>query len=334
MAVLRFWWLNMVLLPVQLGLLALFVEGLSQNPVVANVVVLSIVFVVRYLATTMWVYERPDSATSARLPARHGQPEVLAPTISRSVVLPTGPVPRVALRLGAAIVAALLAFPAVAVHAWHLLSGQPLTAVAGAFVACVAAAVVTVRAAPPTGDPDVHDRQLDVILALPALAAALFLSFAWPQRFTAAGLPGSREVVAFTVFLTGAAVLLLGTRCTARLRLLLLAPLLMLPAVENAPALALVLLVVFGVLAGRAAWDGLTAGRAAIGRRWPALPGRPLPARAPVTAPVRSLRAPTKLPTWQPTMLLVLAVAAVLGFLAVATPAPDVAAPITSLGTP
>jgi putative flippase GtrA len=54
----RFWLVNAVLLPVQLGLLAVLVEGPGVNPVVANVLTLVAVFFLRYLLTSMWVYGR------------------------------------------------------------------------------------------------------------------------------------------------------------------------------------------------------------------------------------------------------------------------------------
>lgn len=339
---LRFWWLNMLLLPVQLGLLALFVEALSFKPVVANVVVLTLVFVIRYLATTMWVYERSGRTAVSGAASELVDLEIFGPTVvgpvaadAGPVARPTGPVTRVALRLTTAVAAAMVAFPAVAVHVWHLLE-RPLTAVAVAVVVIAAGLMVAVRAVPAPGDPDVHDRQLDFILALPALAAALFLSFAWPDRFTAAGAPSSRQLLAFVIFLTGATLLVLGTRCTARLRLLLLAPLLMLPVLHSAPVLVLVVL--FALVVGKAVRDAVTdRHRAAIGRRLPAAIGRRLLVGSPgtsATAPTGTgLPTRTKLPNWQPTVLVVLAVAAVLGVLAIAAPAPGVAAPISSQGS-
>ncbi len=53
---LRFWLVSMALLPVQLGLLAVAVEAVGLNPVVGNIAVLTVVFVLRYLLTSMWVY--------------------------------------------------------------------------------------------------------------------------------------------------------------------------------------------------------------------------------------------------------------------------------------
>lgn len=60
----RFWLLNVLLLPVQIGLLALFVSGFGAQVVPANIAVLVIVFGVRYLASSVWVF-RPEPRGSA-----------------------------------------------------------------------------------------------------------------------------------------------------------------------------------------------------------------------------------------------------------------------------
>jgi len=67
---LRFWLVNVGLLPVQLGLLAFCVEALGWSPVGANLVVLAIVFGLRYAVSSEWVYRRsPVSPTNV---AEHG----------------------------------------------------------------------------------------------------------------------------------------------------------------------------------------------------------------------------------------------------------------------
>src|SRR6185437_2407307 len=60
----RFWFLNTALLPVQLGLLALSVEVWAVHPVPANVAVLALVFVVRYVVTRGWVYRSKAAPVS------------------------------------------------------------------------------------------------------------------------------------------------------------------------------------------------------------------------------------------------------------------------------
>jgi putative flippase GtrA len=52
----RFWTLNMVLLPVHLGLLAMLVEMANASPVTANVIALAIIFVLRYAVSSVWVF--------------------------------------------------------------------------------------------------------------------------------------------------------------------------------------------------------------------------------------------------------------------------------------
>jgi hypothetical protein len=109
-------------------------------------------------------------------------------------------------------------------------------------------ALVAVRAAPSPGEPDVHDRQLDVILALPLLAAAVWLELGWPRVMPLAEALNNRGVLAVTLFLAGTSLVLLGTRLTARLRAVLCLPLLGLPLFTERPVLHVVL--VAAVLAG------------------------------------------------------------------------------------
>ena len=342
---LRFWWLNIALLPLQLGLLALLVEVLSQSPVVGNVVALSIVFVVRYLATTMWVYERKTTGTSATAAAFETTPLLTAEPIAVAAEARANktsparqwrrpPAVQVFVRLGSALAATMVAFPAVAVHLWQLLrTGGPSAGIlAVALVAGVA--LVLVRASPAPGDPDVHDRQLDFILAVPALLGALFLSFAWPVRLDASGPLGTREVLAFTVFLAAATLLLLGTRCTARLRRLLYLPLLMLPVVRNEPLLAGALVLLFAVMVAmtfaRQSTPSGASGRWPIRRTAPAAgrAGGPVPVGGPA-----AIRMSTKLPKWQPAVIAVMAAAAILGFVALAAPSHPAPAPMPSAGS-
>ncbi|HEY5880318.1 MAG TPA: glycosyltransferase [Nakamurella sp.] len=68
----RFWLLNVALLPIQLLLTALLVEGMSMDPVWANVVVLFVVFVARYVLTSTWVYSWSEAADApATMAGRH-----------------------------------------------------------------------------------------------------------------------------------------------------------------------------------------------------------------------------------------------------------------------
>lgn len=243
----RFWLVNAVLLPVQLGLLAVLVEGPGLNPVVANVLTLLVVFVLRYLLTSTWVYGRGAVPAEVLItPPRRlfGRPTPAGDRPSSAAGIPP-------LRLVLPVVAALVAFPGAAVSSWQVLRGGGAAAF-GLLAVCLAAPViVALRAAPTAGEPDVHDRQLDVILAAPLLAAAVWLSVGWSTRLGPAAPWSTREVLAATAFLAGASFLLLGTRLTARIRWALGLPLLALPVVTDRPPLLAALIA--GVLTGTAA---------------------------------------------------------------------------------
>ncbi len=66
----RFWLLNVALLPVQLALLTLGVQIVHLDPVPANVIVLAVVFLLRYSASAGWVYAgaAPRPVGGATLP--------------------------------------------------------------------------------------------------------------------------------------------------------------------------------------------------------------------------------------------------------------------------
>jgi len=314
----RFWLVNMVLLPVQLALLALAVEVAGMPPVAANLVVLTLVFVLRYLFTSAWVYSW--KAVAPRVPAPQPTSSVTVSVPTMSAVQPNSGLPenerpkRIAqfayvLRLLLPIVFTVVAFPAVAVRCWHLLHSGP--SAAGVLVAAVAVVVIVVlQAAPKPGDADVHDRQVDVIIALPLLATAVWLSTG-----LSATAPGSiRELLAGNAFLAGSTLLLLGTRLTARLRWVLALPLLTLPTLAGRPDLswALALLVV-GVIFIRAF---LT--------REPiqAQAGRPVPGEL------------QRLPKWPVATVVVIAVACLLAFTAITATATGVSPTPTAQHAP
>lgn len=84
----RFWLLNQILLPVQLLLLALFVEIVGLPALPANVLTLAIVFGIRFVASTAWVF---GSVGRGRRPAgRHARPHRMAqtPVAERAVTPP------------------------------------------------------------------------------------------------------------------------------------------------------------------------------------------------------------------------------------------------------
>lgn len=103
-------------------------------------------------------------------------------------------------------------------------------------------------AGPRPGDPDVHDRQVDVILALPLLAAAVWLALGF-ARASATTVLSNRGVISLALFLTAASLLLLGTRLAARLRWALVVPLLAMPLFTGRPVLLLGIFVTAVLLA-------------------------------------------------------------------------------------
>jgi len=135
----------------------------------------------------------------------------------------------------------MAASPVVVGHLVRAAASLPVAATTSA-VLLSAAALVATRSAPDPQEPDVHDRQLDVILAVPLLAAALWLNFGWADPVVPTEVP-TRVLAALVLFLTGAALLLLGTRMTARLRGILCMPLLGVPWLGAHPTVRMLLVV-------------------------------------------------------------------------------------------
>jgi len=241
----RFWCLNAALLPVQLGLLALAVEVGRVPPVPANVVVLALVFLVRYLATLGWVFGRrgaPVSAVVAASATGLGAPE--PGTAAARAVGPKAQhrgVRRYLVRLALPLLVTMAAFPVVVGHLVRAAASLPVAATTSA-VLLSAGALVATRSSPDPQEPDVHDRQLDVILAVPLLAGAVWLNVGWADPASPAEVP-ARVLAALVLFLAGASLLLLGTRMTARLRWILCLPLLGVPWLGAHPTLRTLLVV-------------------------------------------------------------------------------------------
>jgi hypothetical protein len=153
------------------------------------------------------------------------------------------------LRLVLPVVVTLVAFPGAVVGLVGNGIGGSALATAGV-VLLTGAVLLTAYAAPGPGEPEVHDRQLDVILAVPLLGAALWLTLGWADAPSLRGQLDDRTVVAVTLFLAGSAFVLLGTRLAARLRWFLCLPLLYLPWLGQYSLVRTVLLCL--VLAGAA----------------------------------------------------------------------------------
>ncbi|MEV6300682.1 glycosyltransferase family 2 protein [Actinoplanes sp. NPDC051861] len=187
----RFLLLNNTLTPVHLGLLFALVQYAGMHYLPANVLAIVAVFLIRYAVTTRWVYGAPLGLERLRRAAR--------------------------VRLGLAALLTAAAFPALATMAWDSVTTRG-PAVPLIIPVAAGAALVAGRVRPPRGEPDVHDRQVDGLLAVAFLATAGTLLVLMPGR-TAWLVPAA------LAFLAGAAILLVGTRAVARMRWALLLPL-------------------------------------------------------------------------------------------------------------
>jgi putative flippase GtrA len=200
----RFLLLNNSLTPIHLGLLFGLVQLAGMHYLTANVVAIVVVFVLRYAVTSNWVYGAPAGAGGLVLAVRRA----------------------VATRLLLAVALTAVAFPALAMTVWDGLwsrgPGVPLMIPVAA-----AAALAASRIRPSGSEPDVHDRQVDGLLATVFLTAGTTLLLLMPAD--------GWLVPAALSFLAGSAILLVGTRTVARLRWALLLPLLAMAGV--APAL-------------------------------------------------------------------------------------------------
>lgn len=238
----KFWLLNLGLLPVQLALLAFGVEALKAEPVVTNAVVLGFVFGLRYAATTCWVYRDQNVAALNQ------------PTVGRTASSYRSTL-RYSLRLALPPVATLVVYPNLVLSFGALGLGS----LSLALLAMAAWSALWVRSsAPRPGEPDVHDRQVDIILGIPVLAVAVWLSLSSMNGSALATPLTNSGTIALPLFLTGTSLLLLGTRMTSRMRWVLVLPLLLLPAFTARPGLVGFLLVTAALLA---------TGRHARGRR-------------------------------------------------------------------
>ena len=188
----RFLLLNNSLTPVHLGLLYGLVQVVGLHYLPANVLAIVVVFMLRYAVTSRWVYGMPSSGMvgAVRL--------------------------AVQTRLLLAALLTALAFPALVAIGWNSLWDRG-TAVPPLIPVAAAAAMVAGRVRPGRTEPDVHDRQVDGLLAGAFLTVAGTLLVLMPEP--------SWLIPAAVAFLAGSAILLVGTRTVARLRWALLLPL-------------------------------------------------------------------------------------------------------------
>jgi glycosyltransferase involved in cell wall biosynthesis len=204
----RFWLLNNLLVPLHLALLAGLVQTLGIHFMWANLLAIAVVFTLRYLVTSSWIYGSRHPVAVSRL--------------ARAVVDSIRSAPG---RVVVVMALTAIAFPGAVAIAWNQLwVPGPETPLIIPLVA--AAALTTGRLQPSADEPHVHDRQVDGLLAmvLGVLAAALTTMAA-----DANSAPSSWILPAMVAYLAAATTLLLGTRTAARLRGALVLPLVALP---------------------------------------------------------------------------------------------------------
>lgn len=172
----------------------------------------------------------------------------LMPTHLISALRPAPRLLRRVLQLSIPLAVTLAAFPALTVHGWQVLSdGGGPAAMLLAVVVCAVVGIV-LGAAPAPGEPNVHDRQLDIILAVFFIGGCVWLATAWSEQFRVGQPLAGPQLIAATALLTGAYLVVAGTRLTARLRYVLLLPLIAMPQVTARPTL-LALLVTLTLVA-------------------------------------------------------------------------------------
>lgn len=145
------------------------------------------------------------------------------------------PVLRV-LQLSIPVAVVLAVFPALTGRAWQVLSEGGMPAAMLVAVTACALAGIALRAAPAPGEPNVHDRQLDVILAVFFIGGSVWLTASWPEHFRIDQPLTGHQILAATGLLTGGYLLIAGTRLTARLRFVLILPLIAMPSITGRPA--------------------------------------------------------------------------------------------------
>jgi putative flippase GtrA len=208
----RFWLINSSAVPLHLALLGGLVQVLGVPLLPANVAAVSVVFLLRYAATSRWVYGPQE---------RDGVPPV------RRLL---GRLRRAALsRVGLAVTLTALAFPTVTAATWSSLwRPSPQAALLVPLLAAAAMLVAQIR--PATAEPDVHDRQLDLLIAGFLLAATVGLVAVAPRGTVSGSL-----LLASVCFLGAGVVLLLGTRTAGRLRWAMVLPVVAIDAATPAP---------------------------------------------------------------------------------------------------
>lgn len=250
----HFFAFNNVEMLVRTPLLVLLVSGVGLFSILAQGLTLAAAFLVRFCWVRQVVYRPRAVRVSPRRSARFvlaGWVAVRSWFTSNSVrgrllsaLRPASRPSRQALQLSIPVAITLVAFPGLPVRMWHLLSDGGRPAAILLIVTACAVVGIALRVAPAPGEPDVHDRQLDVILAVPFVGGCVWLVSGWPEQFGIDPPLTGHQVVAATALLAGTCLLVVGTRLSARLRFVLLLPLIAMPQVTGRPAVLVFLVTV------------------------------------------------------------------------------------------
>ena len=198
------------LAPLHIALLYALVSWAGLHYLEANIAAIATVFLLRYAVTSRWIYAQ----NAFGLRSAGGQ--VAVGWRSNKA------------RLALAVLLTAVAFPTTVDAAWDGL-WEPSAAVPLLIPLATALALLASRLAASDEEPQVHDRQLDALLAAALLAAAAVLVLIAPAPDVR-----SFRLAATVAFLAAAATLLLGTRTAVRLRWALLLPLVAMEAVAPA----------------------------------------------------------------------------------------------------
>lgn len=121
-------------------------------------------------------------------------------------------------RAAAVAIAVVLGFGPSLVSLISGIAGQTPQAYLG-LVPILALLVAVGRLQPRDGEPDIHDRQVDYILGVPLLGAALAVLVLMPDRVPGRYVDWRLDLLALPLFVAGACAIVLGSRALWRLRL-------------------------------------------------------------------------------------------------------------------
>jgi putative flippase GtrA len=205
---LRFWAFNTALLPLQLVLLTAGVELAGLSYATANVVMLALVFVLRYVVSARWIFAvepgRADVIDLRPAPAENGGDVAAKPVVALSLW-----------RRGITRVIVLLLFVGAA-YGQALSRLEPGSQQRTLFLLAATAPIPVVllfRGVRRGGE--IEDHQIDMIVAFVLLGSALLMMLRWRSD----GGGSAESLTSLPLFVAGATALLYGVGALGRARL-------------------------------------------------------------------------------------------------------------------